>query len=73
MIDELTKPPAQETEGDITVSLSRAQADSLIKAGRYVRERVVWGDRARPGVDTLPAWDALQEGIDALKGATNDR
>ncbi len=66
MIDEMTKPPTQETEGDITVSLSRAQAVALLKASEYV-----WG-RSAASLPLVPAWVALAEGITALRASIND-
>ncbi len=69
-IDELTKPPTQEAEGDITVSLSRAQAKALLKAVLYVWERAA---PASDGVTPGPEWLAFAGGMYALEESINGR
>ncbi len=71
MIDEMTKPPTQETEGDtVTVTLSRAQAKALLKSVLYVWERAA---PASDGVTPAPEWLAFAGGMYALEESINGR
>ncbi len=75
--DEMTTPlPTRRTGSDaitVPVTLTRPQAEALLKASEYI-----W-DRSAASLPVVPAWVALAGGIEALKGAlrtggrTNDR
>ena len=63
-------PPTPGAESDtITATLTRSQAEALLRAGQYVYTRGAIFDAA----DVMPSWLALADGIEALKGAVNGR